>query len=115
MALMAVPARARYTGVALPPSRLATSRMIPVAKAAPRKEKPTAWFRVASGSRIMDRAMPKLAPELMPRMEGLAMGLLVIPCIKAPDTAKLLPQRSAAKRRGQRRVRMISSWKFSPS
>ena len=45
-ALIAVPASARYTGVALPPTRLARAKMNIVANAAPPKENKILPFKV---------------------------------------------------------------------
>ena len=45
-ALIAVPASARYTGVALPPTRLARAKMNSVANAAPPKENKILPFKV---------------------------------------------------------------------
>lgn len=63
----------------------------------------------------MATASPKLAPALMPNIDGLAMGLWVIPCMSAPETAKLTPQMTAARSLGQRSVRMMSSAVFELS
>lgn len=82
--------------------------MIVVLRAAPRKEQSTVIFREAAGKKISASASPKPAPALIPRIEGLAMGFLVVPCIMAPDTEKLAPTMMAAKVLGKREVRMIT-------
>lgn len=61
------------------------------------------------GYNIIATTKPKAAPLLIPNMEGLAIGLLVSPCIKAPETEKLTPQIIAANNRGHRKVCTITS------
>ena len=43
----------------------------------------------------MTKATPKLAPELIPSMEGSAKGLLNVVCNISPDAASAIPQRRA--------------------
>ena len=47
-------------------------------------------------------ATPRLAPLLIPRMDGPARGLLKAVCNINPDTAKELPHRSAVRAWGRR-------------
>ena len=80
-----------------------------VASAAPKKALTIVTCSETAGKKIIASARPKLAPALMPRMDGLASGLFVTPCMRAPATAKLTPQTSAAKRRGRRSVQTTRS------
>ena len=50
----------------------------------------------------MTKATPKLAPELMPSMEGSAKGLLNVVCNISPDAASAIPQRRAVMACGRR-------------
>jgi len=70
---------------------------------------------VLTGAQKPYHATDSDAPALMPRIDGLAIGLFVTPCISAPATAKLAPQRSAARSRGKRSVRTTISCTFSGS
>ena len=80
-----------------------------VASAAPKKALTIVTCSEAAGKKIIASARPKLAPALMPRMDGLASGLFVTPCMRAPATAKLTPQTSAAKRRSVQTTRSDGS------
>ena len=112
---IAVPASARNTGPRPAPLACARKKMASVASPAPAIEKSSDTLRLPCGKRIIKTASPNPAPALMPRMDGLAIGLFVTPCISAPATAKLAPQRSAARRRGRRSVRTIISCTFAGS
>ena len=87
--------------------------MASVAIAAPINEKTSDRPRLPCGNKIIATASPNPAPALMPRIEGLAIGLFVTPCMIAPATAKLAPQVSAARRRGKRSVCTIISCTFA--
>lgn len=50
----------------------------------------------------MTKATPKLAPELIPSMEGSAKGLLNVVCNISPDAASAIPQRRAVMACGRR-------------
>ena len=50
----------------------------------------------------MTRATPRLAPELMPKMEGSARGLLKVVCNISPDEANAIPQSKAVTACGRR-------------
>ncbi|MOA28688.1 hypothetical protein D3C78_1496500 [compost metagenome] len=51
--------------------------------------------------------MKKAAPALIPKRLGEARGLRVMPCIKAPATARLAPAIAAMKARGTLAVCII--------
>ena len=50
----------------------------------------------------MTRATPRLAPELIPSMEGAASGLLNVVCSISPDAASAIPQSKAVTACGRR-------------
>ena len=50
----------------------------------------------------MTKATPKLAPELIPSMEGSAKGLLNVVCNISPDAASAIPQRREVMACGRR-------------
>ena len=50
----------------------------------------------------MTKATPRLAPELMPKMEGSARGLLKVVCNISPDEANAIPQSKAVTACGRR-------------
>lgn len=52
--------------------------------------------------KMIATATPKLAPELIPRIEGPAKGLENNICKSNPETASNMPQKSVAKLRGIR-------------
>lgn len=58
--------------------------------------------------RIKANEAPKAAPEEMPRMYGLAIGLRNIACIEVPATASADPTRAPRIMRGKRISRIIA-------
>ena len=74
---------------------------------APAKEKKTTKSESACGKKIKQSAKPKEDPLLIPNKPESANGFLVIPCIKAPLTAKALPTKKPAKIRGNLIFRII--------
>ena len=55
---------------------------------------------------IITSATTSFAPELIPRMNGPAMGLLKNVCSRKPESASAPPSRAAAIRRGKRMLQM---------
>ena len=88
IALIALPAKAKYTLDPFAIPRLAKYKIQAVANPAPKKLNRMVIFKLAIGNAIIAIARPKLAPAFTPKIEGLAIGLFVIPCMSAPATAK---------------------------